>query len=93
MPQKRHRPEEIIARPRKAEVLLGEGKKVAEVFKTSSNSAAGGLWDLQQRILAAVRERHVGSASERPQLRLRLASAGQPASGSQRAPPSRPAAE
>ena len=33
MPQKRYRPEEIIARLRKAEVLLGEGKKVPEVVK------------------------------------------------------------
>ena len=34
MPQKRYRPEEIIAKLRKAEVLLGEGKKVPEVIKT-----------------------------------------------------------
>ena len=33
MPQKRYRPEEIIAKLRKAEVLLGEGKKVPEVTK------------------------------------------------------------
>jgi transposase len=33
MPQKRYCPEEIIARLRKAEVLLGEGKKVPEVVK------------------------------------------------------------
>ena len=33
MPQKRYRPEEIITRLRKAEVLLGEGKKVPEVVK------------------------------------------------------------
>ena len=33
MPQKRYCPEEIIARLRKAEVLLGEGKKVPEVIK------------------------------------------------------------
>ena len=34
MPQKRYRPEEIIAKLREAEVLLGEGKRVPEVVKT-----------------------------------------------------------
>ena len=34
MPKKRYRPEEIIAKLRQAEVLLGEGKKVPEVVKT-----------------------------------------------------------
>ena len=34
MPQKRYRPEEIIAKLREAEVLLGQGKKVPEVIKT-----------------------------------------------------------
>ena len=34
MPQKRYRPEEIIARLREAEVLLGQGKKVPDVVKT-----------------------------------------------------------
>jgi transposase len=33
MPQKRYRPEEIIARLREAEVLLGQGQKVPEVVK------------------------------------------------------------
>jgi transposase len=33
MPRKTYRPEEIIASLRKAEVLLGEGKKVPEVVK------------------------------------------------------------
>jgi putative transposase len=33
MPHKTYRPEEIIAKLRKADVLLGEGKKVAEVVK------------------------------------------------------------
>jgi len=33
MPQKRCRPEEIIAKLRQADVLLGEGKKVPEVVK------------------------------------------------------------
>jgi transposase-like protein len=33
MPQKRYRPEEIIAKLREAEVLLGRGKKVSEVIK------------------------------------------------------------
>ena len=33
MPQKRYRPEEIIAKLRKADVLLAEGKKVTEVIK------------------------------------------------------------
>ena len=34
MPQKRYRPEEIIAKLREAEVLLGQGKKVREGVKT-----------------------------------------------------------
>jgi putative transposase len=33
MPRKRYRPEEIIATLRKADVLLGEGKRVPEVVK------------------------------------------------------------
>jgi transposase len=33
MPRKRYRPEEIIAKLRQADVLLGEGKKVPEVTK------------------------------------------------------------
>jgi hypothetical protein len=33
MPRKSFRPEEIIAKLRKADVLLGQGKKVAEVVK------------------------------------------------------------
>ena len=45
MPQKRYRPEEIIAKLRKAEVLLGEGKRVPEVTKAwaspSSPTTAG----------------------------------------------------
>lgn len=34
MPRKTYRPEEIIAKLRKADVLLGEGKKVPDVVKT-----------------------------------------------------------
>ena len=34
MLQKRYRPEEIIAKLREAEVLLGQGKKVPEVCET-----------------------------------------------------------
>ena len=33
MPRKRYRPEEIIAKLRQAEVLIGEGKKMPEVTK------------------------------------------------------------
>jgi hypothetical protein len=33
MPRKGFRPEEIIAKPREADVLLGQGKRVAEVVK------------------------------------------------------------
>jgi transposase len=33
MPQKRHRPEQIIAKLREAEVLIGQGKKVPEAVK------------------------------------------------------------
>ncbi len=34
MPRKTYRPEEIIAKLRQAEVLLGQGKKMPEVVKT-----------------------------------------------------------
>ena len=34
MPKKTYRPEEIIAKLRQAEVLLGQGKKMPEVVKT-----------------------------------------------------------
>ena len=34
MSQKRYRPEEIIAKPREAQVLFGKGQKVPEVVKT-----------------------------------------------------------
>ncbi len=34
MPRKSYRPEEIIAKLRQAEVLLGQGKKMPEVIKT-----------------------------------------------------------
>ncbi len=33
MPRKRFRPEEIIAKPREADALLGQGKRVGEVVK------------------------------------------------------------
>ncbi len=33
MPGKTYRPEEIIAKPRQAEVLIGQGKKMPEVVK------------------------------------------------------------
>jgi putative transposase len=33
MPRKSYRPEEIIAKLREADVLLGQGKKVGEVVK------------------------------------------------------------
>ena len=33
MPKKRFQPEEIIGKLRHADVLLGQGKKVAEIFK------------------------------------------------------------
>jgi len=33
MPRKRYRPEEIIAKLRQAEVLIGQGKKMPEVIK------------------------------------------------------------
>jgi len=33
MPQKRYRPEQIIAKLREAEVLIGQGKKVHEAVK------------------------------------------------------------
>jgi transposase len=34
MPRKTYRPEEIIAKLRQAEVLIGQGKKMPEVIKT-----------------------------------------------------------
>lgn len=36
MPQKRSRPEEIIAKLRQADALLSEGKKVPEVIRALS---------------------------------------------------------
>ena len=38
MPRKTYRPEEIIATLRKADVLLGEGKKVPEVTRPSAST-------------------------------------------------------
>jgi hypothetical protein len=46
MPQKRYRPEEIIAKLRQADVLLGEGKKVPEVIKALGITVR---WELLHR--------------------------------------------
>jgi putative transposase len=38
MPQRRYRPEEIVAKLREAKALVGQGKKVPEVMKATSIS-------------------------------------------------------
>ena len=38
MPQKRYRPEGIVAKLREAEVLLGQGQEVAEVVRKTGIS-------------------------------------------------------
>ena len=73
MPQKRYRPEEIITRLRKAEVLLGEGKKVPEVVKALGISEVTYYrWRKEYGGLSFSQAKHLKEL-ERENLRLRRA--------------------
>jgi transposase-like protein len=73
MPQKRYRPEEIITRLRKAEVLLGEGRKVPEVVKALGISEVTYYrWRKEYGGLSLSQARHIKEL-ERENLRLRRA--------------------
>ncbi len=73
MPQKRYRPEEIIATLRKAEVLLGEGKKVPEVTKALGvTEVTDYRWRRENGGLSLSQARHMKEL-ERENLRLRRA--------------------
>ena len=73
MPQKRYRPEEIITRLRKAEVLLGEGKKVPDVVKALGISEVTYYrWRKEYGGLSFSQAKHIKEL-ERENLRLRRA--------------------
>ena len=73
MPQKRYRPEEIIARLRKAEVLLGEGKKVPEMVKALDiTEITYYRWRREYGGLSLSQAKHLKEL-ERENLRLRRA--------------------
>ena len=73
MPQKRYRPEEIIAKVRKAEVLLGEGKKVSEVTKALGvTEVTYYRWRKEYGGLSLSQAKHLKEL-ERENLRLRRA--------------------
>jgi len=73
MPQKRYRPEEIIARLRKAEVLLGEGRKVPEVVKALGiTEVTYYRWRREYGGLSLSQAKHLKEL-ERENLRLRRA--------------------
>ena len=73
MPQKRYRPEEIITRLRKAEVLLGEGRKVPEVVKALGISEVTYYrWRKEYGGLSFSQAKHL-KERERENLRLRRA--------------------
>jgi len=73
MPQKCYRPEEIIARLRKAEVLLGEGKKVPEVVKALGiTEVTYYRWRREYGGLSLSQAKHLKEL-ERENLRLRRA--------------------
>jgi len=73
MPQKRYRPEEIIARLRKAEVLLGEGKRVPEVVKALGvTEVTYYRWRREYGGLSLSQAKHLKEL-ERENLRLRRA--------------------
>ena len=68
MPRKSFRPEEIIAKLREADVLLGQGKKVAEVVKAlgvsevTAPGRAAGSGDLPQLTGGAGPDRGLAAA-------------------------------
>jgi transposase len=73
VPQKRYRPEEIIAKLRKAEVLLGEGKKVPEVTKALGvTEVTYYRWRKEYGGLSLSQAKHLKEL-ERENLRLRRA--------------------
>ena len=73
MPQKRYRPEEIIAKLRKAEVLLGESKKVSEVTKALGvTEVTYYRWRKEYGGLSLSQAKHLKEL-ERENLRLRRA--------------------
>ena len=73
MPQKRYRPEEIIAKLRRADVLLGEGKKVPEVIKALGiTEVTYYCWRKEYGGLKVSRAKHLKEL-ERENLRLRRA--------------------
>ena len=73
MPKKTFRPEEIIAKLRQADVLLGEGKKVAEVTKALGiHEVTYYRWRKEYGGLSLSQARHLKEL-ERENLRLRRA--------------------
>ena len=73
MPKKTFRPEEIIARLRKAEVLLGEGRKVPEVVKALGiTEVTYYRWRREYGGLSLSQAKHLKEL-ERENLRLRRA--------------------
>ena len=73
MPQKRYRPEEIIAKLREAEVLLAQGKKVPDVVRALGVSEATYYrWRKEYGGLTVSQAKHVKEL-ERKNARLRQA--------------------
>ena len=73
MPQKRYRPEEIIAKLREAEVLLRQGKKVPEAVKAIGISEVSYYrWRKEYGGLTVSQAKHVKEL-ERENARLRQA--------------------
>ena len=73
MPKKTYRPEEIIAKLRQADVLLGEGKKVAEVTKALGiHEVTYYRWRKEYGGLSLSQARHLKEL-ERENARLRQA--------------------
>ena len=62
MPQKRYRPEEIIATLREVEVLINQGKKMPEVIKAIGANEVSHLLPLAQGVRGL--ERLASQASE-----------------------------
>lgn len=73
MPQKRYRPEDIIAKLREAEVLIGQGKKVPEVVRALGVSEVTYYrWRKEYGGLTVSQAKHVKEL-ERENARLRQA--------------------
>jgi putative transposase len=73
MPQKRYRPEEIIAKLREAEVLLAQGKKVPDVVRALGVSEVTYYrWRKEYGGLTVSQAKHVKEL-ERENARLRQA--------------------